>query len=769
MAEQSHDSSIQSPLAINAGYAALQLAKALTTSVEHPDSDTRLRAEAKIAKWEQVARNVLDGSFDYGSRAPVPGAPTWATLEVLTGGFATGNLLAGGPLQPHELALLERFPHVSPSDARQFLNAYYLSEEGLADLQARLRAGGYQIELPEEGALLVVAWLIEEGCVAEARALLEQLSPFFSQLRFYPLPIAALPDNGLRVHLQDVKTTIQNLSAIEPNVHVLAQREASLVWAPYYDQLIALTLETAIDGQPGRRFPEGWKERATKLLGEYAALRTGNPYCRKPDKRSGHFAKLRGLLLRMTTAPQELTSAHLGLLRVIVRTYVAKRGLPDSSQCRDQRDRERGYVAAPLFADVAKAVMARMQGLAHNRGVDDVVPLQRPLDAEEAERFRLPDGCEVPETIRRKVERCLNETAEELIRRGLITSGETLARVLPQMTSSVRAAGIADPTLRKLYAAIYRAFRKRRSLLLLNLQKQVQLEELPWVAALDSFRRAGLGSSDAARQTLAEIARIAFQAFPHVILPNKLLQEMRALAKSAQCELPLVEEVAADIFMGQFTDKFLAAAHIAADMLEDSLYARYYDIDFAEVRRLRKFKGKRTYGSVDELAKYCAQRAGVSNRSWSPATNGMVIEQQQIVTTQNLAACFAEFDLADQFGDELFGMAQRCFGWICRRQQNKIDLWHARLIMIKNTAYAWRQMIFYLSLQPERIEPFLAWAEVQFAAQSMSFQTQFRPALDGLKLAAAGQVLSAETLRSSTVRQFVGWSQAKHWLIQASS
>lgn len=767
MAEEPYEVADQQPLEVNAGYAALQLAKALTTAVDHPDPATRRRAEAKIATWEQVASNILSGSFDYGSRTPVPGAPAWATLEVVTGGFATGDLLAGGPLQPHELALLERFPQVPQSEARRFLNAYYLSEEGLAELQQRLRSGGYQIELPEEGALLVVAWLLEQGLVEEARALLDKLSPFFSQLRFYPLLIDAAPDSGTRVHLQDVKTTIQDLTAIKPNRRILAQREASNVWAPYYDQLVALALETAVDDQPGRQIPDGWKERATKLLGEYAALRRQHQLCGKPDKQNGHFAKLRNLLQQMTTA--QLTDAQLGMLALIVRAYVAKRGIPDSQQCRDQRAREQGYVASPLFADVSKVVIERMQVLPHNRGVDDIVPLQRPLDAAEAERFRLPEDCVVPETIRRKVERCLNETVQELIARGLITSGETLARVLPQMTSSVRAAGIADPTLRKLYAAIYRAFRKRRSLLLLNLQKQVQLEELPWITALDRFRRKRVGTSEAAQHTLAEIARIAYQAFPHVILPNKLLQEMRALAKSAGCEIPLVDEVAADIFMGQFSDKFTAAAHIAADMLQDSLYARYYDIDFAQVRKLQKFPGKRRYDSVDELAKYCAKRAGVPNRSWSPATNGMVIEQQQIVTTQNLAACFGQFDLTEQLGDELFELAQNCFRWICRRQQIKIVGWHARLIMIKNTAYAWRQMIFYLSMQPEMIEPFLAWADEHFAAQAEAFQTRFQPAMEGLKLAAAGQALDAAALQKSSAKRFLGWSREKHWLTLQTS
>jgi hypothetical protein len=41
---------------------------------------------------------------------------------------------------------------------------------------------------------------------------------------------------------------------------------------------------------------------------------------------------------------------------------------------------------------------------------------------------------------------------------------------------------------------------------------------------------------------------------------------------------PLVEEVAADIFMGTFTEKWARAAAVASNSLDGTLYARYYDL-----------------------------------------------------------------------------------------------------------------------------------------------------------------------------------------------
>lgn len=81
---------------INPGYAAGQLAKALTTSADRADAATRERALRKIAQWSAVLNGLLSGQIGVGSRQPLHDAPVWATPEVVAGGFATGALLADG-------------------------------------------------------------------------------------------------------------------------------------------------------------------------------------------------------------------------------------------------------------------------------------------------------------------------------------------------------------------------------------------------------------------------------------------------------------------------------------------------------------------------------------------------------------------------------------------------------------------------------------------------------------------------------------------------
>lgn len=791
----SEEDSASGKLQVNPGYALFQLAKALTTSEQHEDPATRERAQAKISKWITVFNGLLNGTLQVGSRTPLKGVPGWATLEVVTGGFVTGELLAGGPLLAHERALLANLSPASDADVRRVLNGYNLTDEGLAQLQEYLHSGCYEVGLPEEGALLVVAWLVEHGAAEDARQLLDELGPYFSRLRFYPIPVERPRQFGSRVFLQNVGQTIEALKRIKPNPHILAQKEAIQVWIPLYDQLVELFLETVEGAPPNLRrdaageplppengkfpveggwpcqnYPAGWRDRAQKVLEAYKRQRAEYQLCSKPERAKDSFAQLHQYLHRCVEDSNSLTGRDVGRIRLILARYIAKRGVPGSAQWQTIRQKQTHQASLPTFHEISRVVIPRLAAYPPESGLDDLSIVVQPITVEEAGRWQIKAGDSIPESQQKKVQRCLNETVGVLVERGVITSGETLARVLPQMTSEIRSAGIADPALRQLYAAIYRAFRRRRSLLLLNLESQIKLEELPWVAAIDRFRHHNLSTQDLAKQTLKEVTLLTLVSFPQAILPNKLLQELRALAKDANLPLPLVDEVAADIFMGEFSEKFLQATKQAANLLDGTLYATYYGIDYSEVRRLpsvervKKSWFQRT--TNDPLVKLCEARAGVTYGGWDPAINGMIIEQQQILTSQNLAVLFDALKLVDVLPNPLENLAQRCFQWICRRQQIKINDWHARLIMVKNTAYAWRQMIFFLALLPDpQVQTFLAWADEYLNEQKVDFQIRFRPALRGLAIAAAGHSLDDPATSPLEARRFLGWTKKRHWLL----
>ena len=149
----------------------------------------------------------------------------------------------------------------------------------------------------------------------------------------------------------------------------------------------------------------------------------------------------------------------------------------------------------------------------------------------------------------------------------------------------------------------------------------------------------------------------------------------------------------------------------------------------------------------------------------------MVIEQEQIVTTHNLAVLVQELGLREGLRLQLDDLARGCFTWICRRQQQKIDAWRPRLRMIKNSAYAWRQMVFFLALLPsDSLDAFLGWAYEHLGQQRPAFQTAFRPALDGLALVARDGSLDVQDQRSNPgdVQRLLGWTTERHWLMRDS-
>jgi hypothetical protein len=240
----SHREKTNEDHAANPGYAAFQIARALAACEQHEDAATRERARAKVGKWTCVLEGMLSGQLTVGARQPMADLPVWATPEVVTGGFATGRLLAGGEFQSHEIALAGRIGAAPTGDNRQMLNAWFLTDTGLAELAERLRSVLYDIQVPEEAALLVVAWLAGNDKADEARELLDALSPQFTRLRFYPAPAERPVLHGARIFLERVGTVIERLRCIHPHPRISAQREAVQVWAPLYQQMIELFIET---------------------------------------------------------------------------------------------------------------------------------------------------------------------------------------------------------------------------------------------------------------------------------------------------------------------------------------------------------------------------------------------------------------------------------------------------------------------------------------------------------------------------------------------
>lgn len=763
-------------VAIGPEYAHAQLARALRTLEEHPDPEVKARARERVRRWEQILAGLASGAVAVGSRTPVAGAPAWVTLEVAHGGFATGELSAGGPLQAHETELLARLG--LSGQGRAALNLYYISEAGQAALAAMLASGRYRIEVPEEGALLVVTWLLGQGHVEAAHALLDVIFPWFPRLRFYPRPDPAPLLTGAVVKLEPAAATRKRLEAIAVPPRIAAMNEALQVWGPQTDKIVALFLETVsgdrpamrregerlvvVGGRPCAVYPEGWYARAQAWLEEYRELRRRYPASPKPDNPRENLARLRGFLERIVGG-EAPTPAEIGMIRKIVAAHVHRHGAPGSPELAARRAAQAEMAARPTHRAIARVVGQRLSAVPEGAGIGAIEEATAPVRAEEA-TAEVPAGTVIPASLQARLVRCLEAPVEELVTRGAIRSSETLARVLPELTAQVTAAAFASAELRTLYGAIYAAFRRRRSLLLLHLERQVRFEELPWVAALSPYREAGLDARTQAARTLQQVTTLAITAFPQTILPNKLITELRALARAAAIEVPLVNELAADIFMGALSEHFLRAAQVAGRQLQGSVYERYYGVPCARVLAMTPREKE-----APELVALCEELAGTATGPFSAARNGMVLEQVQIVTTHNLAALFEALGLDAQLRARLPELAERCFRWVCRWQRARPRAWRAALQRVKNSAYAFRQMIYFLArAEPAALPGFLAWAERHVAAQPPAFRRRFGPVLRGLAwVASGGSFDSSGLLRGSAAqgRRLLGWTRGRHWLL----
>ena len=748
-----------SDIGIGIGYPLGQLAQALTTARTHEDAATRQRAELRVRRWQQVVDGMAGGGLDIGSRTPVRGLPEWVTPEVVRGGFATGEPAAGGALRADET---DRARLLGLPADRRALFWSWLTDAGLAELGELLDSGRYRVEYPEQTALPVVAWLLRAGDRNAALGVLEEIGPFADRLRFTPAPSdlqSGDPDVVYRQTAGDVRRTLEQR---QPNTQIETMREALTVWNPFADELLSLWCETTDGGQVGSVTPDGWLARAELLSARYRSLAAEHTRCTKHRNPKGSIGVLRAALERRV-AGVELTPRERGLVQSVVDAMLRKRGRPGSAVHTSVRQQQAREAALPRHHQLAQLVATRLAGLPQDSGIHDVDHVLRPVDADEAHLAGAAAGWPTPRPIISLVARAAAGTPEQLIERGVIASAEVLAGLTPRLAAATAASAYPDPALRVLMDATYRAFRNRRSLLLLNLEHQVRLAELPWVQAVASARIDTTDTRDQARRTLVRLASAAVRGFPATVLPNPLVGELSTLSKQAGWELPWVEELAADIFMGSFSAKYLQAATLAGRWLAGSLYARYYDIDYPTVAAIddtgrRLLRRVRTSETFDQL---CRDRAGARRkRSWfNVAANGIVIEQAQILTTHNLAT-IAELGVDLPSVD----LAKQCLDTVLRLTA-RIHRNPRPLGTVKNTAYAWRQMLFFLSLSsPAEQTAFAVHVEQRLATQPNHVRSRMAPAVTGLAHVIGGGTFDSEGA-AGTGRRLLGWTTKRHWML----
>jgi len=786
---------------IGNSYVEGQLAQSLRAAQVHSDPVLRERAEARAKSLFTVLQNLMSGALRIGQRQPYADTPTWVTPEVMRGGFASGQLAAGGDWREHEIALANRIG-VKPTVARTALNGYYLTREGLAELAGWLDSGNYRIDVPEEVALPAIRWLLAHGEYATAATLIEAIEPFFDRLRFYPRPAEApLADPavgiGTPVLARSARSVAEGLGMKAPSKNVEAMREHYEVWAPLTDALVALVLDTVVGdpprfegegpacvvrgGVPFTVLPHNFEERCDALLADVTAARAHHRRCQRVHRDN----ELLGLLTASLTALPGLDAAGRASMAARVRHrlagFVTAHGVPGTDMHRVLRASQ---VAGPSHARIAQVLAERLIALAEpGEGLtpEAAAIATQPVIITE-QRDTVPAGTRVPAHLAARLVAAEEAPLAKLLERGLLGSGEVLATLLPQLTGPALATRFTDPSARVLYAMSYRAFRRRRSLLLLWLQHQVRFSELPWVAALEAC--ADADPLPAVEETLRQLAAFSIIAFPETITPNKLVSEVAALAKVARPPttvhqmgttdeprpwLPLVEEVASDIFMGTFSVKYLRAAEIAVRLFQSlpggALYARYYGIDGERVLAMDRLEEKWGVKTCPDFDAYCVELAMLPAGGNPRARNGAMIEQAAILTTHNLAVLINGLNLQPLLAERWAGLAERaCVSVLdCLERRVMPESIHRtqRMRASKTLAFGWRQMIFFVSfLAPSTQGLFVAKCKQLLAARTPIARERFAPVIVGLERAVSGEVLPKHASHGEVAgcRRLLGWT-----------
>lgn len=110
-------------------------------------------------------------------------------------------------------------------------------------------------------------------------------------------------------------------------------------------------------------------------------------------------------------------------------------------------------------------------------------------------------------------------------------------------------------------------------------------------------------------------------------------------------------------------------------------------------------------------------------------------------------------------------LAHRCFGTVCRLTA-RVHHNPRPLTTIKDATYAWRHMVFFLSLcSPEDQRPFIADLDTEAARRPAHVRTRLAPAIWGLATVADGGAFTDDgTIDGDRGRRFLGWSAHGHWM-----
>ena len=688
----------------------------------------------------------LRRALSTGRPAPVP---PWVTREVVRSGSALAGPVAGGRLEADEVELSRR---LGMGASRWAILRGYLTREAMDELYAELATGHYTVRLPEDAALLTVAWLIRKGKRQAALEVVTAMGPVADEVRLAPRltsdPVVP-PRQVSRVTAGRVRAS---LAAAEPSSEVLAQTETLRVWNPLTDDLVVLWLEVLPQAQASSTLPPAWRRRALATVQKADRLAALHTRCRRPSRTtSGLSVMVRHLRLAATRG--RLTVSGWQTVARVVEGTVARRGAPGSPDHEHRRAAEARAAVPPAGVAVAHLVAERLRGHPEEEGIADVDSVLGPVTSQESRTSGIPAGTPVPARVRRLVDRARVRRLDELLDSGLVSSGHVLAEVVRPLGAASTAAGSdGDPVLATLMSACWRAHERHTSAMVPDLRRRHRFEDLPWVAALGW--RPSRPPGERALGVVREVAGQALAAFPGTALPGAFVRWTRDLLDAAGVASQLVDEVHAPHELAWHADRHSGAAGLTARRLGNTVYGRYFDLDVRVAAGLRPAgllparvggpspsatrRPRRLVVTGPTLVQHCAQRADVVVGSSARADHA-VLEQARILVADNVPALL---ELGVTPAAEWADLADAAFSVVCAQVAHSRE--HGVGLRASDRAHrraqvAWRQVVLDLALTDEaRQGAVLAGMRERLRSERPAVQRWVTPNIRSLEHVVAG-------------------------------
>ena len=226
------------------------------------------------------------------------------------------------------------------------------------------------------------------------------------------------------------------------------QHEAVAVWAGYYDDVLSLWLEVLSEtGElQDTPLPQAWCAAGGVLLARYQVLESEHTFCRKHKQPKRNSAVLLTAVAQAVSRNGVLAAGNRRQVAHRVAEMLQKRGRPGGADMRALRQAQAACIRAPLHPHLAAVLVDRISSLqlSPEQGVSQshLEAICAPVTADEAAaaaaraHWTVVENCPIPDALRRRVQSALSAPLLNLVRCGVVPSGEVLAGLTPPLAAA---------------------------------------------------------------------------------------------------------------------------------------------------------------------------------------------------------------------------------------------------------------------------------------------------------------------------------------------